>query len=501
MPPQRRQPPPTPPELPPPPARLPPTPTRNGSAAELWVCLDFEWTCDEGEDRQVHSEEGEIVEFSYAVFDARAGEVACDGQHYCKNLRTPITKFCTDLTGITPETLADAGSLEDALHALQRALSADGIFGRPCCAVTHGSADLELMLPLNCRAQGLEVPRVLRRYVDLREAVQTHLTSKGVRGTRASTLRQICEALNVEMIGEEHCGLDDSWMVLMATQQLLQAGADLYAVDLDAERSTFLAGSCSHDLQRLCLDGLPFFAIGSEVRPWLEGLTGCALEEEALLVVLGMDGRPTGRAVVDFGNHQAAVQALRALDGGRRIVCGSLDSWPFEYPKERLVLARPLRRQERCLHVVGEGGAGGPALAPFPPDAEALTRLRAPQGKGRGKGAGNRPRPATGCEGIIKVFNEGKGFGFIVSSTCEVFVHRSDCPEGPPAEGDHVTFDVVEDPRNGKMKAVNVLRCSGFACAASLADAAAGDGGVAGGRAAGGASFAAAGGNSFAGGP
>lgn len=428
---------------------------------ELYICMDFEWTCDEGEDRQVHSEEGEIIEFSYAIYDAVACKVACEGQHYCKNRKTPITTFCTDLTGITDEKLADAGSLQDALRALDSALSGEGLAGRQCCAVTHGSADLELMLPLNCQDLGLEVPAYLRRYVDLREAVQTHLAERGIRGRRASSLRQICEALRVEMIGEEHCGLDDSWMVLLATQQLLQAGADLQVADLDEERAAFKGGSYQ-DVQRLCLDGLPFFALTSEVKPWLEGLTGQPVAEEALRVVLGMDGRPSGRAVVDFGGHKAALQALLALDGGRRIVCGSIDEWPFEPPKERLILARPLRRQELKLGPQPEGG-GGPSLAPFPPDAQAMAVLRGAGGKGRGKGGRPRPEAAEGCEGTVKLFNSGKGFGFIAFAGGEVFVHCSDCPDGPPAEGDDVCFDVVEDPRNGKMKAVNVLRRSGTA--------------------------------------
>jgi len=448
----------------------------NGSVVELWICMDFEWTCDEGEDRQVHSEEGEIIEFSYAIYDARAGQVVCEGQHYCKNLRTPITTFCTDLTGITAEKLADAGSLQDALEALNRALSSDGLAGRPCCAVTHGSADLELMLPLNCKALGLEVPAVLRRYVDLREAVQTHLATQGIRGVRASTLRQICEALHVEMFGEEHCGLDDSWMVLFATQQLIQAGADLQAADLDSERAAFLGGCCQ-DVQKLCLDGLPFFALASEVRPWLEGLTGQDVFQEDLQVVLGMDGRPSGRAVVDFRDHKAAIQALSALDGGRRIVVGSVDTWPFEPPKERLVLARPLRRQELRLPRRGPeaGPGGGPGLAPFPADAQALAVFRS-SGKGRGKGGKNRLEPAEGCDGTVKLFNSGKGFGFISFSEGEVFMHCSDCPDGVPAEGDRVSFDVVEDPRSHKMKAVNVLLLQGAASGRTQASAAGGQG-------------------------
>eukprot|EP00971_Amphidinium_carterae_P029502 580816-Amphidinium_carterae.1 len=35
----------------------------------LWVCLDFEATCDEGLASKVHRDEAELIEFSYAVLD------------------------------------------------------------------------------------------------------------------------------------------------------------------------------------------------------------------------------------------------------------------------------------------------------------------------------------------------------------------------------------------------------------------------------------------------
>jgi len=126
-----------------------------------------------------------------------------------------------------------------------------------------------------------------------------------------------------------------------------------------------------------------------------------------------------------------------------------------------LILVRPLRRQELSLlgRPAPETGSGsGPALAAFPADAQALAVLRGSGcGKGRGKGGQQRPTPAEGCEGTIKMFNGGKGFGFISYPGGEVFVHCSDCHGDPPMEGAPVSFDVVEDPRTGKMKAVNAV--------------------------------------------
>merc|ERR1712050_120265 len=106
-----------------------------------------------------------------------------------------------------------------------------------------------------------------------------------------------------------------------------------------------------------------------------------------------MDGRPSGRAVVTFDCHETAARALKALEGGKRLVCHGED---FELPQERLILARPLRHQEQVLQkrMMLPDTEGGPMLAPFPVDVQEIRALRG-VGKGKGKGKGGRPKPAA----------------------------------------------------------------------------------------------------------
>ncbi|NLM08416.1 MAG: cold-shock protein [Clostridiales Family XIII bacterium] len=65
-------------------------------------------------------------------------------------------------------------------------------------------------------------------------------------------------------------------------------------------------------------------------------------------------------------------------------------------------------------------------------------------------------------KGTIKWFNESKGYGFISNDDGgeDVFVHYSSIvAEGfkTLTEGQKVTFDVEQDPKNsGKFRAVNV---------------------------------------------
>jgi len=64
------------------------------------------------------------------------------------------------------------------------------------------------------------------------------------------------------------------------------------------------------------------------------------------------------------------------------------------------------------------------------------------------------------ANGIVKWFNDSKGFGFITKEEGgDVFVHFSDIQDSgfkTLAEGQNVTFDVVDSPKGPK--AANVVK-------------------------------------------
>jgi len=73
----------------------------------------------------------------------------------------------------------------------------------------------------------------------------------------------------------------------------------------------------------------------------------------------------------------------------------------------------------------------------------------------------NQPKEHFYMTGVVKFFNDAKGYGFIVSDETkkDIFVHFTGI-EGSGhrslKEGQKVTFDVVNDEKSGKERAVHV---------------------------------------------
>jgi len=68
------------------------------------------------------------------------------------------------------------------------------------------------------------------------------------------------------------------------------------------------------------------------------------------------------------------------------------------------------------------------------------------------------------CSGVVKFFNDEKGFGFITpndGSPADVFVHISGIQGGALVEGDQVYYDSEYDEMKGKSRAVGVTGGSG----------------------------------------
>jgi len=122
----------------------------------VFICiLDFEATCWAG---SINKEQMEIIECPSQLFqiDHRERMILIDEFHeYCRPVLNPkLTEFCTELTGITQETV-------DAADIFPNVLQRHNAWLRKHCGneriviATCGAWDIKTMLPREVKNKGL----------------------------------------------------------------------------------------------------------------------------------------------------------------------------------------------------------------------------------------------------------------------------------------------------------------------------------------------------------
>ena len=81
------------------------------------LVIDVESTCWEGNPPE--GQVSEIIQIGLCPFDVRLLRRLDKRSLMIRPVRSEITKFCTDLTGLTPEMFADAMTFPDALRVLK----------------------------------------------------------------------------------------------------------------------------------------------------------------------------------------------------------------------------------------------------------------------------------------------------------------------------------------------------------------------------------------------
>lgn len=72
------------------------------------LIVDIEATCwDKDEEKRLNT--SEIIEYGYAILNLDSGEITSNNSVYVLPVVSTVSKFCTDLTGITPELVDSVG--------------------------------------------------------------------------------------------------------------------------------------------------------------------------------------------------------------------------------------------------------------------------------------------------------------------------------------------------------------------------------------------------------
>lgn len=179
-------------------------PSEEEEAAQMdyFLVLDFEATCEDGKKLKPQ----EIIEFPVLKVNARTLVTESEFHTYVQPTAHPVlTAFCTELTGITQDMVADQPLLSDVMTSFHGWMEANGLLdpGVKSCFVTCGDWDLKIMLPKQCSYFSIAIPKYMRQWVNIKHVFQA------VTGRKAMGMPGMLRDLGLTLDGRHHSGIDD----------------------------------------------------------------------------------------------------------------------------------------------------------------------------------------------------------------------------------------------------------------------------------------------------
>lgn len=173
--------------------------------------IDFEATCNG--DRRSPLRPQEIIEFPCVRLDTKTFKPTATFHEYVRPVHhARLTHFCTELTGITQETVDAADAFPRVFGRFQAWLGDhdedDSVF------LTLGDWDFKTMLPDQCRLSGLTLPPRFRQWVNVKRSFQT------CQGYFPRSMRSMLDDLNIPLVGRHHSGIDDVNNIVSIVQSL-----------------------------------------------------------------------------------------------------------------------------------------------------------------------------------------------------------------------------------------------------------------------------------------
>jgi len=192
------------------------------------LILDFESTCWKN---KASSYPPEIIEFPVVLLNLSTGEIESEFHEYVMPTEHPrLSPFCTELTGISQETVDSGVPLPTCLLLFNKWFariaeeykldknSKGGLY--TCC--TWSDWDLNLCLENECKRKQQKKPEPLRNWIDIR-AVYKQFYQRKPQGLNGG-LRD----LGLEFQGREHSGIEDARNTARLVWKMVEDGCRLH---------------------------------------------------------------------------------------------------------------------------------------------------------------------------------------------------------------------------------------------------------------------------------
>jgi inhibitor of KinA sporulation pathway (predicted exonuclease) len=189
--------------------------------------IDLEATCDYDPHPIVDPAlNAEIIEFPWVVLDTESLEVIHEERYYVRPDRLEgVTPYCTGLTGISKETVANSTRLDHIIDKFTEFVeqrfpdSKEGDQCRSFRVVTDGVWDLQVQLLLEAQRKGITLPWYLRQYFDLK--IEYTKCFPYFYYKNGPPLHSMLKSCNLQFVGRHHCGIDDCKTIALMIKRLI----------------------------------------------------------------------------------------------------------------------------------------------------------------------------------------------------------------------------------------------------------------------------------------
>ncbi|KAI7903308.1 uncharacterized protein BX663DRAFT_551599 [Cokeromyces recurvatus] len=278
------------------------------------IILHIEATCDENLTNpaavQVTKENSEIIEISFVVVDASNMEILHKQQIYVKPERTPLTPFCSEITGIKSSVLETAGTLKDAITKFDEYIQQEiETPKKSFCFVTHGGWALRIQLPRESRDKNITLPNYLAycRMFDLKQEIQRWQVHHPEVSLRSTSVRDLCEIFDLSRVTDYTVGLNNALTTVNILRYFLSFHHNdvfVHPIDTEADLKQFK----KEESRVIHLAGLPFEVTQGELEAWF---SSNGLRPTTMWMIQPTDNaKPSISGFVVFQQHDDAMRAL-----------------------------------------------------------------------------------------------------------------------------------------------------------------------------------------------
>eukprot|EP00526_Cylindrotheca_closterium_P012455 CAMPEP_0113615172 /NCGR_PEP_ID=MMETSP0017_2-20120614/7560_1 /TAXON_ID=2856 /ORGANISM="Cylindrotheca closterium" /LENGTH=463 /DNA_ID=CAMNT_0000524393 /DNA_START=75 /DNA_END=1466 /DNA_ORIENTATION=+ /assembly_acc=CAM_ASM_000147 len=190
------------------------------------VIVDFEATCNDNGSATPNPQE--IIEFPAVLLNVKTGEVEDEFHHYIlPDVHPKLSSFCTELTGITQETVDQQGiSLKDALDLHYEWINKHNLTNdvknqegkSQFLYVTCGDWDFKTCLPNQLAYHNQTVPQLFSNWINIKKVYGKFYNRK------ARGMTTILNELDLKLEGRHHSGIDDSRNITRICARMLEDG-------------------------------------------------------------------------------------------------------------------------------------------------------------------------------------------------------------------------------------------------------------------------------------